>query len=209
VGIRRIVIQSQLGSLLLRFLSIDKLDTVIHDPVSGWWYQYMDNMDQPTRNTLGYQGHNVYKSADLRNWKYVANICGPAAGEQLGVTAKPRRIQVLYNSLNHNYVAWKGTETVGLEVCTSPNPEAGPWTLVTTYATMFDGNSSPFGDIGSFVDSDGSAYLIYNYNTNANTAFSKLNSSYINADGVNHSTYSTIGEAHTMFKRGSVYFYLY
>jgi Chitobiase/beta-hexosaminidase C-terminal domain/Concanavalin A-like lectin/glucanases superfamily len=200
-------IQSQGGCLLL-------------DPVSKYWFMYSQCQIQDTsQGTVGQQGQEVYKSADLRNWTYCGNICGPPAGSQnVYTSAFMVRMQVFYNSTSGLYVAWgteEGHASSGLNVWTSTTCDGSvPWTHVKTYTSsspMADGNANGFyGDIGSFVDpTTGFAYLIYNWHSNTQTAFSQLDpANYTNTLSTNTASYSSTREAHTVFYNNGTYYWL-
>jgi len=187
------------------------------DPVSKYYYQYLLDQDYFVKPSTGNaMGTNVYRSADLRNWTYTGNICGPAIGSQINSSLIAGRIQMFYNAANNNYVAWtEGNDTDSLRVWTSTAPDGSvPFTIVGTFNAgniLGDGNTGgQYGDMGSFVDPvSGNAYIIYNYAANTNTAFSKLNSSYTNTVASGSATYSLIGEAHTVFYYSGTYFYMY
>jgi beta-xylosidase len=111
-----------------------------------------------------------------------------------------------------------GGDNVTKVVYTSTAPDASaPWTLVKTYTStspMADGyaNSGDIGDLGSFIDDDGKIYIIYNHHSDSNTAFSQLDPATLTntlGPGVNNASYTLAGEAHTVFKRGRTYFYMY
>jgi hypothetical protein len=193
---------------------------VFLDPVSSWWYYYSQcNFNNVSQGTVGQSGQQVYKSADFRNWTYSGNICGPPAGSQnVYISAFMVRAQVLYCAATKNYVMWgtdEGHASQGIHVWTSPYPDATqPWTLAATYTSsspLADGNASGYyGDIGSFVDPvTGYAYLIYNWGSNTETAFSQLNpANYTNTLSTNHASYSSTREAHTLGYYNGTYFYL-
>lgn len=62
------------------------------DPISGWWYMYGYNLDEPGVLTNGAMGINIYRSADLRNWIFRGNTVSPGFGGALNsgtYTARP------------------------------------------------------------------------------------------------------------------------
>lgn len=184
-----------------------------HDPVGGFWYEYKENLDATGYRTSGYQGFNVYRSADLMNWDYAGNICGPAPGAATNNTAYLFRPFVCYNATSHLYVLWAtpSNGTTGIHVFTSPTPDgSAPWTDVAQYttATGLGGQAGPFGDLGGFIDDAGTPYLIFNHSNNTRVCYAKLTSNYLNVDIANLADYATGGEAWTIFRRGAVYFSL-
>jgi hypothetical protein len=196
---------------------------IFQDPVSGWWYDYGQNQVWNVgQGTAGQTGYDVYRSADLRNWTYMGNICGPDPGLQKAYIARFMvRFQVLYCAATQMYVAWgteEGHASLGINVYTSPYPDARqPWTYLKTYthsspmADGFTGGGATFyGDMGSFVDpSSGLAYLIYNYSSNTRTAFSQLDpSSLTNTLSTNNASYASTREGHTVCYSNGTYFWL-
>lgn len=195
-------------------------DRTFLDPVSNWWYRYEIIQDSAT--ALGNQGHNVWKSADLRNWTYLGNIVGQPAGTQLAsgtLQSLTTRMVVFYCSATGKYVSWSSEDNYvnhGVEVWQSTAPDGSvPWTLVTAYNSsnpMANGYSlgSFLGDLGGFVDpSTGLAYIIFNYGGNTETAYSQLDpSSYTNTLSTNTATYAQALEAHTVFYRNGEYFWI-
>lgn len=198
---------------------------VFKDPISGYWYKYLINQDTPGGLSVStpnlWQGYNVYRSTDLMNWQFRGNICQAPAGMALGYSFLGLRLQMLYNATTGLYVCFLGPDTqntYGLTFWTSSSPE-GPFTKVATYTgAMADGfaTTGQYGDVSSFVDVDGKAYIIYNCNANTQTCISQLNpANYTNTlgPGVNSASYNnagaSIGEGFAMCKRGSTYFFMY
>jgi Chitobiase/beta-hexosaminidase C-terminal domain len=194
------------------------------DPVSGYWYHYLMDLELPVRTTDNHwQGYRCYRSADFRNWVYRSNVLGPPAGRGLGYGVADFRLQMFYNSTTKKYVAWTDPDcnlhgSTGIKAWTSSSPE-GPFTLAATYtqaspmADSFTGSAgTAYGDLGSFVDQDGKVYIAYNYNNNANTAFSQLDpANFTNTlgVGVNSASYANFGEAFSICRRGTTYFVVF
>lgn len=203
---------------------------VFHDPVSGWWYRYGASF-QPATSTIYCSGSDIYKSADLRNWAYVGNICAPGSPGILAFqeeyTPIFHRIQILYNAANNNYVAWTAdylpSGTRYHRVWTSPSP-IGPFTLINTFTSGIAGlpgaASGPGLDFSTFIDPvSGNAYIIWVYAADSGDqdgmAFYQLNSSYTDVLGTT-GTYYTIDwgssptslwrESPAMFYRNGTYF---
>src|SRR6266478_2714210 len=76
---------------------------VFQDPVSKYWYLYGYEEDGST--TVRQFGNRIYRSADLLNWQYRATMLNSASGEVAPGNGFGL-MQVLYNALNNNYVAW-------------------------------------------------------------------------------------------------------
>jgi hypothetical protein len=179
------------------------------------WYKYIDLVDQPEPENE--QGVNIYKSADLRNWKFIGNVAGPAAGLQRALARICYRHWVIYCPTSGNYVMWAPLlNHSGINVYTAPNP-VGPWTLLVTYNNgnlMATGDRGGY-DMGIFTDpSNGSNWLMYNDPINSSTVFAKLApatfTNTIDTSAPNYATYNnagaSIGEGFCMCLRGTTYF---
>ncbi len=183
------------------------------DPSSGYWYMFITPEDGPGVISNGYQGINIYRGSDLRNWTFRGNVMGPVAGAAVGNSVYQSRASIYFNSSTSKYVCWL-TCGAGAKVYTATNIE-GPWTLFNTYANL-NGVSST-ADFCIFLDSDGvTAYYAGSAGSNGvNTLISRLNANWTGVDGTNFVVYptsSTFGVAGMdgihMFKRGSTYFLL-
>jgi hypothetical protein len=197
--------------------------SVFRDPVSGYWYETIRcqdwNIDALPFTPNVKLGHHLYKSADLRNWKYIGRFGGDVAANTAQWGA---RAQILYCSATNSYVAWTKTadasNNTGLNVFTAPSPE-GPWTYVTIYTVlnpMADGfitsgmTTNTIGDHSTFVDpNDGKVYLVYSFNNNTRSAWSQLDPTNLTNTlgvGVNSANHPNIGEAYSMFFRNGTYY---
>ena len=186
-----------------------------YDPVGGWWYMYGFDVDAVGCFVNGWQGNNIYQSADLRNWTFVANFLGPPAGSAKNYGTYTGGLRAFYNAANNNYVFWLHNLN-GMQVYTAPTP-TGPFTQVGSNITNLDGNTQTFGDFTAFIDPvSGNGYIAY-ANPGAETSFtiSLLNSSYTNTTGINFTNYvdsTAFGvasmEAPSLFYSGGFYFLL-
>jgi Chitobiase/beta-hexosaminidase C-terminal domain len=188
--------------------------SIFQDPISGWWWMWGWDMDEPGVVTAGFIGISAYYSADLRNWKFAGYAVTPAAGLQVNDSLYKARPAVFYNALNKNYVMWLdgGNE----QVYKATNP-AGPWTLYATYTTFLGLTAG--GDSGGFFQDIDlvTTYIITEIGPSDTTLLiARLNANYDNIDGVNYVTYSNSGsspfgqkaEAYSMFFRNNTYFFM-
>lgn len=150
----------------------------------------------------GFQGINCYSSTNLTSWTLVGDVLPPQSSGDLVTTDLVERPKVLYNSSTGKYVMWMhiySGDSVGYATSSSV---CGAYT--------YQGSSQPLGnesfDIGSFQDTDGTAYLI-SANFDNGLIVYKMSSDYLSpasiVDGV-----STWGdrEAPAMFKANGYYF---
>jgi len=163
------------------------------DPVSQYWYCYTQNVDNPGVATFGYTGFDVYRSGDMRNWTYRANVLGPGAGLAKNYAHYQGRPAILYNAANSNYVMYvngdPGSGSAGKCVYTATSIE-GPWTFVANYLTI-EGLTAN-GDHSLFLDTDGvTAYLLFGISGGGGGLhITRLTSNYQTSDGTNNITLS-------------------
>lgn len=152
----------------------------------------------------GFQGINCYSSPNLTSWTLVGDILPPQASGDLETSDLVERPKILYNTSTKNYVMWMhiwNGDKVGYATSSS---------VCGTYS--YKGSSQPLGnesfDIGSFQDSDGTAYLLSANYDNGIIVY-KMNSDYLSPASIVDSK-STWGdyEAPAMFKANGYYFIL-
>ena len=150
----------------------------------------------------GFQGINCYSSTNLSAWSFVADVLPPQSSGDLESSDLVERPKVLYNSSTGKYVMWLhiwNGDAVGYATSSS---------VCGTYTYL--GSSQPLGnesfDIGSFQDTNGTAYLLSANYDNGIIVY-QMASDYLSpvsiVDGV-----STWGdrEAPAMFKVNGTYF---
>ena len=150
----------------------------------------------------GFQGINCYSSTDLATWTFVADILPPQSSGDLVTSDLVERPKVLYNSSTSKYVMWMhiwNGDAVGYATSSS---------VCGTYT--YQGSSQPLGnesfDIGSFQDTDGTAYLLSANYDNGIIVY-KMASDYLSPESIVDGV-STWGdrEAPVMFKINGTYF---
>lgn len=149
-----------------------------------------------------FAGINCYSSSNLTSWTLVGDILPPQASGDLEASDLVERPKVLYNSSTSTYVMWLhiwNGDKVGY--ATSP-------TVCGTYT--YQGSSQPLGnpsyDIGSFQDSDGTAYLLSADYDNGIIVY-QMSSDYLSPVSIvdGESTWGDY-EAPAMFKANGYYF---
>jgi hypothetical protein len=149
-------------------------------------------------------GINCYSSTNLTTWTFVADILPTQSSGDLASSDLVERPKVLYNSSTGKYVMWLhiwNGDAVGYATSSS---------VCGTYTYL--GSSQPLGyesfDIGSFQDSDGTAYLLSANYDNGIIVY-KMSSDYLSPSSIVDGT-STWGdyEAPAMFKANGYYIML-
>jgi hypothetical protein len=104
-------------------------------------------------------GINCYSSTDLANWTFVNDILPPTTSGDLSSSGLVERPKVVWNATTGNWVMWVhiySSDSVGYATSAGYNNVCGTYTYL--------GSSQPLGnpsyDIGSFQDTDGTAYLL-------------------------------------------------
>jgi len=149
---------------------------------------------------------SLYRSTDLKNWEFRANLLSKGMGGELA-TANIERPKLLYNSATGKFVMWMHKENgsdyteARVAVATASNIE-GPYT--------YQGSFRPLGydsrDMTVFND-NGTAYLISATRVNADMNVYKLTSDFLGVDSLIQTLWvGQYREAPAVFKRGSTYF---
>lgn len=175
---------------------------------SSWYWFGEDKTGQTTGGT--FQGVSCYKSADLGTWEYQGHVLSPIAGTNISSSMIVERPKVIYNEKNQEYVMWfhgdssnYGAAQVG--VATS-NTIEGPYN--------WRGNFNPFGqqsrDMTIYKDpDDGTGYLIFATNNNADFEIATLDDDYYNVAESQYTFKGVYQEAPGVFKIDGVYYLLF
>lgn len=130
-----------------------------------YWYgsSYENNPQGKFRMTAGpvWNGVQVYRSTDLKNWRY-KGVCLPRPESGFGKLGATGRSHVMYNKKTKKYVMWYrwfvAMPASFLMVATADHPE-GPFTPLGPREM---GTSNGFAsDMNVFQDDDGKGYVIY------------------------------------------------
>lgn len=167
--------------------------------VGSYYYWAGENRD-------GTNYVSLYRSTDLVNWEFRANILSKTSATELA-TANIERPKILYNAATQKYVLWAHKENgvdygeARVAVATASNIE-GPYT--------YQGSFRPLGydsrDMTVFND-NGTAYLISATRVNADLNIYKLTPDFLGVESLVQTLWvGSYREAPAMFKRGSTYF---
>ena len=158
-------------------------------------------------NTNGFTTANryvCYSSRDMQHWKKE----GPLLQDQPpGVYYRPH---VVYNEKTKKYVLWYNWYPKlwdgQFAVATSDTP-TGPFIIQNANVRMAYSDKG-LGDLGLFVDHDGTAYVSYNTIHNHEVSIEKLDEHYTSSTLQNGGVIAQHMEAGAMFRRNGKYYLL-
>ncbi|WP_326677106.1 RICIN domain-containing protein [Streptomyces sp. NBC_01237] len=170
-------------------------------------YYYWFGEDRNADNTFRYV--SAYRSTDLRTWEFRNHVLTQATDPELR-TANIERPKVMYNSATGQFVMWMHKESA------TDYSEARAAVAVSSTVDgdyTWRGSFRPLGhmsrDITTFVDTDGSGYMISAANENADLHVYRLTSDYTAVESQVQKLWAgQWREAPAMFKRDGVYFLL-
>ncbi|MFJ4784929.1 RICIN domain-containing protein [Streptomyces sp. NPDC088794] len=171
-------------------------------------YYYWFGEDRNADNTFKYV--DAYRSTDLKTWEFRNHVLTQSSAAELG-TAYIERPKVIYNASTGKFVMWMHKEN-GVDYSEARAAVAVSDTVDGTYT--YQGSFQPLGqymsrDITTYVDTDGTAYMVSAANENYDLHIYKLNSAYTGIDSLVANPWAGgHREAPALFKRGSVYFML-
>jgi hypothetical protein len=162
-------------------------------------------------------GFKVYTSTDMVHWTDRGFLFDASTttwqtrcnGSSYGCF----RPHVIYNASTNQYVLWINSydNASGYHVFTSTSP-LGPFSEVAepTLAVQGTGKAVNNGDFGLFVDSDGTAYIVYTSIANqASLYVEQLNASYTSGTGNNTRVGQSGVESPDIFKYNNTYYLVY
>jgi hypothetical protein len=171
-------------------------------------YYYWFGEDRNADNTFRYV--DAYRSTDLKNWEFRNHVLTQSSASELG-TAYIERPKVVYNASTGKFVMWMHKEN-GTDYSEARAAVAVSSTVDGSYT--YQGSFRPLGDnmsrdITTFVDTDGTGYMVSAANENYDLHIYKLTADYTGiASLVANPWVGGHREAPALFKRGSVYFML-
>ncbi|MDN3021730.1 RICIN domain-containing protein [Streptomyces sp. S.PB5] len=174
--------------------------------VGSYYYWFGENRNAD--NTFRYV--SAYRSTDLKNWEFRNNVLTQSSAAELG-TAYIERPKVMYNASTGKFVMWMHKEN-GTDYSEARAAVAVSDTVDGNYT--YQGSFRPFDtymsrDITTFVDTDGTGYMVSAANENYDLHIYKLNPSYTGIDSLVANPWAGgHREAPALFKRGGVYFML-
>ncbi|MER5525597.1 RICIN domain-containing protein [Streptomyces sp. NPDC002677] len=171
-------------------------------------YYYWFGEDRNSDNTFKYV--DAYRSTDLKTWEFRNHVLTRSSAAELG-TAYIERPKVIYNAATGKFVMWMHKEN-GVDYSEARAAVAVSDTVDGTYT--YQGSFQPLGqymsrDITTFVDTDGTAYMVSAANENYDLHIYRLTADYTAiASLVANPWAGGHREAPALFKRNGVYFML-
>ncbi|SNX64801.1 glycosyl hydrolase family 43 [Streptomyces sp. TLI_55] len=171
-------------------------------------YYYWFGENRNADNT--FKAVSVYRSTDLKNWEFRNNVLTQSSAAELG-TAYIERPKVIYNASTGKFVMWMHKEN-GTDYSEARAAVAVSDTVDGSYT--YQGSFRPLGsymsrDITTYVDSDGTGYMVSAANENYDLHIYKLTADYTGIDSLVANPWpGGHREAPALFKRNGVYFML-
>ncbi|GGN32608.1 RICIN domain-containing protein [Streptomyces fuscichromogenes] len=171
-------------------------------------YYYWFGEDRNSDNTFKYV--DAYRSTDLKTWEFRNHVLTQSSASELG-TAYIERPKVIYNASTGKFVMWMHKEN-GVDYSEAKAAVAVSDTVDGNYT--YQGSFQPLGqymsrDITTFVDTDGTAYMVSAANENYDLQIYKLTADYTAIDSLVANPWAGgHREAPALFKRNGVYFML-
>ncbi|MFJ9540980.1 RICIN domain-containing protein [Streptomyces sp. NPDC101225] len=171
-------------------------------------YYYWFGEDRNADNTFRYV--DAYRSTDLKNWEFRNHVLTQSSAAELG-TAYIERPKVVYNASTGMFVMWMHKEN-GVDYSEARAAVAVSATVDGSYT--YRGSFRPLGDsmsrdITTYVDTDGTGYMVSAANENYDLHIYRLTADYTGIDSLVANPWpGGHREAPALFKRGGVYFML-
>ncbi|MDH6547894.1 RICIN domain-containing protein [Streptomyces sp. SAI-041] len=171
-------------------------------------YYYWFGEDRNADNTFRYV--DAYRSTDLKNWEFRNHVLTQSSASELS-KAYIERPKVVYNATTGKFVMWMHKEN-GTDYSEARAAVAVSDTVDGNYA--YQGSFRPLGqymsrDITTFVDTDGTGYMVSAANENYDLHIYRLTADYTGIAGLVANPWpGGHREAPALFKRGGVYFML-
>ncbi|MEV4423779.1 RICIN domain-containing protein [Streptomyces sp. R-07] len=171
-------------------------------------YYYWFGEDRNADNSFRYV--SAYRSTDLKTWEFRNHVLSQATDPELQ-GANIERPKVMYNASTGQFVMWMHKEGSASDYSEARAAVAVSSTVDGDYT--WRGSFRPLGnmsrDITTFVDTDGTGYMISAANENADLHVYRLTPDYTDiAAQVQKLWAGQSREAPAMFKRDGVYFLL-
>jgi Beta-xylosidase len=174
--------------------------------VGSYYYWFGENRNAD--NTFRYV--DAYRSTDLKNWEFRNHVLTRSSAAELG-TAYIERPKVMYNASTGKFVMWIHKEN-GVDYSEARAAVAVSDTVDGAYT--YQGSFQPLGqymsrDITTFVDTDGTGYMVSAARENYDLQIYRLTADYTGiAALVADPWHGGHREAPALFKRNGVYFML-
>ncbi|MFG3257436.1 RICIN domain-containing protein [Streptomyces sp. NPDC048172] len=171
----------------------------------GYYYWFGENRNED--NTFRYV--SAYRSKDLKNWEFRKHVLTQKTDPELE-SANIERPKVMFNKATGKFVMWMHKENAS---------DYGEARAAVAVSDTVDGDYAWKGsfrpldhmsrDITTFVDDDGTGYMISAANENRDLHLYKLNDDYTKVDKLVRKLWEGQSrEAPAMFKRDGRYFLL-
>ncbi|MFI9152278.1 RICIN domain-containing protein [Streptomyces sp. NPDC053367] len=174
--------------------------------VGAYYYWFGENRNAD--NSFRYV--SAYRSTDLKNWEFRNHVLTQATHPELQ-GANIERPKVVHNAATGKFVMWMHKEGSATDYSEARAAVAVSDTVDGDYT--WKGSFRPLGemsrDITTFVDTDGTGYMISAANENADLHIYRLTADYTGIEArVQKLWAGQWREAPAMFKRDGVYFLL-
>ncbi|MFI1188335.1 RICIN domain-containing protein [Streptomyces californicus] len=171
-------------------------------------YYYWFGEDRNADNSFRYV--SAYRSTDLKTWEFRNHVLTEETDPELR-GANIERPKVVHNAATGQFVMWMHKEGSATDYSEARAAVAVSDTVDGDYS--WRGSFRPLGhmsrDITTFVDTDGTGYMISAANENADLHVYRLTSDYTAVEAQVQKLWAgQWREAPAMFKRGGVYFLL-
>jgi hypothetical protein len=173
--------------------------------VGAYYYWFGENRNAD--NTFRYV--SAYRSTDLRTWEFRNHVLTQASAGELA-SANIERPKVIYNAATGQFVMWMHKETA-----TDYGQARAAVAVSSTVdgAYTYRGSFRPLGtymsrDITTFVDDDGTGYMVSSANENRDLNVYRLTADYTGVAALVRTWPGDVREAPALFKRNGVYFML-
>ncbi|MEU5093484.1 RICIN domain-containing protein [Streptomyces sp. NPDC020996] len=169
-----------------------------------YWFGENRNADNTFRSV------DAYRSTDLKTWEFRNHVLTQSGAAELA-TAYIERPKVMYNASTGQFVMWMHKEN-GTDYSEARAAVAVSATVDGAYT--YRGSFRPLGqymsrDLTTFVDSDGTGYLVSATNENYDLHIYRLTADYTGIAGLVANPWAGgHREAPALFKRNGVYFML-
>ncbi|MFC9824439.1 RICIN domain-containing protein [Streptomyces erythrochromogenes] len=169
-------------------------------------YYYWFGEDRNPDNSFRYV--SAYRSTDLKTWESRGHVLSQASHPELA-TANIERPKVMYNRATGQFVMWMHKEGSATDYSEARAAVAVSSTVDGDYSWL--GSFRPLGhmsrDITTFVDTDGTGYMISAANENADLHVYRLTADYTGIETLVQKLWAgQWREAPALFKRDGVYF---
>ncbi|MFD9066577.1 RICIN domain-containing protein [Kitasatospora purpeofusca] len=174
--------------------------------VGAYYYWFGENRNAD--NSFRYV--SAYRSTDLKTWEFRRHVLTQATDPELA-GANIERPKVMYNAATGQFVMWMHKEGSATDYSEARAAVAVSSTVDGDYT--WRGSFRPLGemsrDITTYVDDDGTGYMVSASNENRDLHVYRLTADYTGIDAQVQSLWNGESrEAPALFKRNGVYFLL-